>query len=59
MEEVTQRQQARLASLRAALAALEKDYNETVAACAPAVTKRTVDEAGAFPAESIQVLETI
>ncbi|WP_353239665.1 hypothetical protein [Limnohabitans sp.] len=56
---VMQRHQAELTSLRTALASLEKDCSETAAACAPAVTKRTVDEAGASPAESIQVLETI
>ena len=58
LEEIMQRQQSELTSLRTALASLEKDYSETAAACAPAVAKRTVDEAGASHAESIQVLET-
>ncbi|MFM7988192.1 MAG: hypothetical protein ACKPKO_53655, partial [Candidatus Fonsibacter sp.] len=59
LEEIMQQKQAELTSLRTALASLEKDYNKTAAACAPVVAKRTADEAGHSPAESIQVLETI
>ena len=59
LEEVIRRQQAKLSSLHSALATLEKDYADTVAACAPAGAKRTADMVGAPPLESIHDLEGI